>query len=140
MTSKTHPANFLTSLGTVLAQLNKPQWQPHLERLAGHFQQLPDVLDTSFEVELLNILWSLTDAAKLDADAPLNQMMAIRLSRILTFTVRASHVNDAGQHEFWNPLQQSFISFRNQSTQVAQAVAANPPEDVIKRWARDNLK
>lgn len=138
--TQTHADSFLTSLGLVLTQLNKPDWRQPLESLAGHFQQLPDVLDTTFEVELLNILWSLADAAKVDSDAPISQMMAIRLSRIVPFTVRASHLNEMGLHEFWNPLLQSFSSFKKAGTQVLQASGANPPEDVIKRWSRDYLR
>jgi hypothetical protein len=140
MTSKKIADTFHNSLSIVLSQLNKPEWEQPLEVLAGHFQQLPDVLDTPFEVELLNILWSLTVAAKEDADAPLSQMMAIRLSRVIAFTVRACHANETGAHEFWNPLTQPFSNFRNPSTQVLQAAGANPPEDVIKRWSRDHLK
>lgn len=132
--------SFPKSLSIVLSRLKKPEWQQTLASLAEHFEQLPEVLDTTFEIELLNILWSLLEAFKQDTDAPISQMMAIRLSRILAFTVRVYHLNDSGCHEFWNPLEQSYKSFRKPSTQVLQTSGANPPEDVIKRWSRDHLK
>jgi hypothetical protein len=134
------PDCFISSLQRVLKQLNKSQWQAPLAQLSNNFQQLPDVCENNFDDELLNVLWSLVDPVKQDADAPLNQMMAIRLSRLVSFTVRARHLNTEGVHKFWNPLMQSYSDFRTPATQTLQASSANPPEDVIKRWARDHLK
>ncbi len=129
---------FDASLQAVLITLNKTEWLAPLTRIARNFDGVPPLGDIPIDIEMISMLWSLVESYKTDPDLPHETLAAIRFCKLLNFTVRASHPIPGG-HSFWNPLEQSFASFKTPVTRLSQSGDAYPPEDIIKRWARDNL-
>lgn len=129
-------------LTPALEALGKPEWADFFCSFLNHFSQLPPLPDAesddTVDIELLNLLWSIVEPAKLSPDMAVH-MAAIRISKLPIFTVRAYH-SVAGKRVYWHPLQQPFSSFQKPETIIAQAHSAYPAEDIIKRWVRDNLK
>lgn len=128
---------FFDSLTTALEKLNKLQWRDPLANLASHFEKVPEQ-DLDFHDELLNLVWSLDNAATADPDVPLNVLMSIRLSKLDSWTLRAMKtIEEKTVH--WNPLTQSFSEFKDETTKVMQMPTAYPAEDIIKRWSKEHL-
>jgi hypothetical protein len=139
---------FSESLTRALQRMNKPQWFNSLMQLSTNFDQLP-IEEIEFNHELLDLLANLintldTDDGTLLEGVPLETLAAIRLSKLNCWTLRAQNKLADGNHDTWNPLKQTFVGFResggDSGTKVFQASNAYPAEDIIKRWARDNLK
>lgn len=134
--SLTHTFN--KSLSTVLNHINKPQWIEPLSQLAHNFDQIPQIIDISFESELLTVLHMIAHAYSADPDAPLVDMAVIRLSKMLSFCVRGvKHVDNKAI--YWHPLEQSWQSFDTPDTRITQQPDSNPTQDMIKRWLREQL-
>lgn len=129
---------FETSLHIALDKINKPEWHTPLLELANHFNGLPEH-DINFDDELLNLLWSLQTAVESDPSIPVETLMAIRFSRLNSWTMRAYNVAD-GQHIPWNPIAEHFNQFKDDTTKVIQASTAYPAEDIVKRWSKDSLR
>lgn len=129
-------------LTPALEALGKPEWADFFGSFLNNFSHMPPMqyadAGESVEVEVLNLLWSIVEPAKLTPDLAVHYA-AIRISKLPIFTLRAYH-SVGGQRVYWHPLQQTFSSFQTPDTVIAQAHAAYPAEDIIKRWVRDNLK
>lgn len=130
--------DFEQSLNTVLIRLDKKCWQEPLIKLASHFDSYPSP-EFMITEELLNMLWSFTEAHEADPQIPLSTFAAIRLPKLSAWTLRASK-ESGDQHKTWDPLTQSYSEFSHAQTLAFQASTAHPAEDIIKRWSRDNLK
>lgn len=126
------------SLRKVLRELNKKDWYEPLATLIDHFAGVPDQ-DIKAGDEILNMLWQLHVMKTTDKDLPLCQFVAIRLSRLPIWHARAWNDHDA-QHQYWNPLGEPFSTFKQTQTQIASAPTAYPADDIIKRWALQNLR
>lgn len=129
---------FETSLHIALDKIKKPEWHSPLLELAKHFNGLPEH-DINFDDELLNLLWSLQTAVEADPNIPIETLMAIRISRLNSWTMRAYKVA-GGQHIPWNPITEHFDQFKDDTTEVIQAATAYPAEDIVKRWSKDSLR
>lgn len=129
---------FNESLTTVLHQINKPQWIVPLSNLAHNFDKIPQIIDDSFESELLTVLHMIAHAYSTDPDAPLVDMAVIRLSKMLSFSVRGVKRVD-NQTVYWHPLEQSWQSFDTPDTRITQQPDPYPTQDMIKRWLREQL-
>lgn len=127
---------FQHSLQIALDRLQKPDWQVPLQELVGQFDDIPEYDDIDIHNEVLNVLLSLADALLDDPELPLEALVAIRLSKMEVWTLRAT----IGR-KTWNPIEESFQSFTQAGkAQISQSNSAYPAEDIIKRWARDRLQ
>jgi hypothetical protein len=135
------PAKFDTSLKRVLEHLGHSHWFEPLWSLAQRFDGTPQVLDTPFDAELLNMLHMLVDARTIDAEASIDVLAAIRMGRFISFHLRGFKRVTGGALSYWNPLTESWAEFSagDSKVQLIQSSEAFPPGDVIKRWARDHL-
>ncbi len=130
-------STFETSLSIILEQLEKKEWASPLKGLEQKFRQLPED-ETSFGTEILNTLHALHQAIELDASLPLSQLMAIRLAGLTCWTYRFFHV-ESGRHHYLDPLNTPTPDFQKKIT-VQQSTSSYPSTDIIKRWARENLR
>ncbi len=131
-------AQFETSLSIALEQLDKKGWATMLLDMENKFHSIAlndDMIP--FRDELLNTLWSLQDAKKRDASAPLDVMFAIRFAKLEFWTIRFLIQSDQGK-SYLNPLTASASDLKDAA--VLQSSSAYPSEDIIKRWVRDNLQ
>lgn len=127
---------FQHSLTIALDRLQRPHWQVPLQDLVAQFDGIPEYDDIDIHNEVLNVLLSLADALLDDPELPLEALLAIRLSKIEVWTLRAT----IGR-KTWNPIEESFQSFTQAGeAQISQSNSAYPAEDIIKRWARDRLQ
>ena len=127
---------FQQSLQIALSKLDRPHWQPPLQELVSQFDTIPEYDDIDIHNEILNVLLNLAEALQDDPELPLDALVAIRLSRMEIWTLRAT----IGR-KTWNPIEESFQSFcGGSSAQISQSNSAYPAEDIIKRWARDRLQ
>lgn len=133
----TDSTSFETSLSIILELLEKKEWASPLKGLEQKFRQLPDD-ETSFSADILNILHALHQAIGIDASLPLSQMMAIRLSSLNCWTYRFFR-NTSGHHRYLDPLTNSITDFESDIT-IQQSTSSYPSTDIIKRWARENLR
>lgn len=132
-------AQFETSLSIVLEQLGKKGWTTTLIDMEQKFRSIQFSEDiSSFGDELLNTLWSLQEAKKHDDNAPLLIMFAIRFSKLDFWTLRFAKLTEQHAGIFLNPLTASGSDLS--TAVILQAGSAYPAEDIIKRWARDNLQ
>lgn len=127
---------FQQSLQIALSKLDRPHWQPPLQELVSQFDAIPEYDDIDIQNEILNVLLNLSEALQDDPELPLEALVAIRLSKMEVWTLRAT----IGR-KTWNPIEESFQSFcAGSAAQISQSNAAYPAEDIIKRWARDRLQ
>lgn len=133
----TESTSFETSLSIILELLEKKEWASPLKGLEQKFRQLPED-ETSFSADILNLLHSLHQAIGIDASLPLSQMMAIRLSSLNCWTYRF-YRNISGHHRYLDPLTNSSADFESDIT-IQQSTSSYPSTDIIKRWARENLR
>lgn len=127
---------FQHSLTIALDRLQRPHWQIPLQDLVAQFDGIPEYDDIDIHNEVLNVLLSLADALLDDPELPLEALVAIRLSKMEVWTLRAT----IGR-KTWNPIEESFQSFtQTGKAQISQSNSAYPAEDIIKRWARDRLQ
>ncbi len=129
---------FGESLMAVLRQFNKPAWVVPLYELANNFDGIPQIIDVSFESELLTVLHMIAHAYSTDPEAPLVDMAVIRISKMLSFSVRGVKRVD-NQTVYWHPLEQSWQSFDTPDTRITQQPDPYPTQDMIKRWLREQL-
>jgi len=127
--------NFHKSLAIALEQIGKPEWAEPLIELEQRFHLIPKD-DIAFSTELLEVLWSLQDALKTDANLPLKQVFAIRFAKLDAWTFRFRKTTDASK-DYLNPLAAVPADFSR--AEVSQSGTAFPAEDIIKRWVRDHL-
>jgi hypothetical protein len=59
-------------LSTLLNRFNKPQWIEPVSQLAHNFDKVPQLIDVSFESELLTVLHMIAHARSTDPDALLS--------------------------------------------------------------------
>lgn len=128
---------FEKSLIVLLAQLHKKDWATPLKGLEHKFRQIPDD-QSGFRIELINMLHQLCAAIAADADTPLAQLAAIRLSAFDCWTYRFFNDDIEGRH-YLDPLTASSSDF-SQGISIAQSSSAYPATDIIKRWAREHLR
>lgn len=130
------PETFHQSLQIALSKLDRPHWQSPLEELVSQFDTIPEYDDIDIHDEILNVLLNLAEALQDDPELPLEALIAIRLSKMEIWTLRAT----IGR-KTWNPIEESFQSFCSSgAAQISQSNSAYPAEDIIKRWARDQLQ
>ena len=130
---------FNESLNAVLQLINKPEWADPLSKLAHNFDRIPQIIDHSFESELFTVLHMIAHAYSTDPQAPLIDIAVIRLSKMLSFSVRGvKRVDD--KTVYWHPLEQSWQSFDTANTRITQQPDPYPTQDMIKRWLRENLR
>ena len=129
--------NFDKSLTNLLSQLHKSEWATHLKGLDEKFRQIPND-DSSFRVEVINMLHQLSDALSLDADTPITQLAAIRLSAFDCWTYRFYHDDSNGRH-YLDPLTTPASAFV-ENVSIVQSNSPFPATDIIKRWAREHLQ
>jgi hypothetical protein len=128
--------SFQQSLQIALSKLNRPHWHTPLQELVSQFDMIPEYGDVDIRNEVLNVLLNLAEAVQDDPDLPLEALVAIRLSRMEIWTLRAT----IGR-KTWNPIEENFQSFCGSAfAQISQSNSAYPAEDIIKRWARDRLQ
>ncbi|HWV14889.1 MAG TPA: hypothetical protein VN030_05600 [Cellvibrio sp.] len=132
-------SNFKNSLSIILGELGKKDWATPLLQLAERFNCIP-AEEYSFEHELLNMLHNIHSAISTDNSLPLAQLVAIRLSALECWTFRFFHIEAGSHHKFLNPLTDSTPSFKHTYLQINLANSAFPSTDIIKRWARENLR
>jgi|GEM_PF-843765 len=130
--------SFNQSLTTILRSINKPKWIDPLANLASNFDKIPQIIDNSFESELFSVLHMIAHAHSTDPEAPLLDMAVIRLSKMLSFSVRGVKQVD-GKTVYWHPLEQSWQSFDTPETRITQQPDPYPTQDMIKRWLREQL-
>lgn len=130
---------FNESLRAVLQLINKPDWADPLSNLAHNFDRIPQIIDHSFESELLTVLHLIAHAYSTDPEAPLMDMAVIRLSKMLSFSVRGVK-SENDKTVYWHPLEQSWQSFDTADTRITQQPDPYPTQDMIKRWLRENLR
>lgn len=130
-------ATFETSLSIILDALEKREWASPLKSLEQKFRQLPED-ETSFSADILNMLHALHQAIALDGDLPLSQMMAIRLAGLNCWTYRFFRI-ESGRHHYLDPLNNDAAEFGH-GVSVQQSTSSYPSTDIIKRWARENLR
>lgn len=128
--------SFETNLIKSLEHIGKKDWATALLSIEKRFIHIPES-ETSFRDELLNALWSLHEAQKIDSEFPLLHVFAIRFSKFDAWTFRFMKTTDHGKN-YLNPLVDSDESFR-ENIEVLQSSSAFPAEDIIKRWVRDHL-
>lgn len=129
--------NFEHSLYQLLEPLHKTAWADPLKGLEKKLRQIPDD-ESSFSVELINMLHQLGDALRLDADTPLAQLAAIRLSAFDCWTYRFFKEADDGR-QYLDPLTAAESDFSTQVS-IQQSNSPFPAPDIIKRWAREHLQ
>jgi hypothetical protein len=129
--------NFEKSLATLLNQLHKNEWATHLKGLEEKFRQIPDD-ESSFSIELINMLHQLSEALSHDADTPITQLAAIRLSAFDCWTYRFYHDGTDGRH-YLDPLTTPASAFVG-NVSIVQSNSPFPATDIIKRWAREHLQ
>lgn len=129
--------NFEQSLNNLLSQLHKKDWATPLKGLEQKFRQIPDD-QGGFRIEVLNMLHQLCAAVATDADTPLSQLAAIRLSAFDCWTYRFFREDAQGRH-YLDPLNaiDSELFF---SVSIGQSSEPFPATDIIKRWAREHLR
>lgn len=134
-------SKFQSSLERALNELNCSAWGDALLMLAKHFDGVSQLLDESFEVELLEMLLGIANNVRADPLIPVVDLAAIRLSKLLQFHLRGSARTESGI-EYWNPLLTSWQSFKQTfpAARLHQSADPYPPIDMIKTWARDHLK
>lgn len=131
--------NFQDSLLKILGEIGKKDWATPLTELSQKFQCIsPD--EYSFEHELLNMLHGIHATTSIDNSLPPSLIAAIRLSALDCWTFRFIKVGAAGRHRYLNPLVDPASEFLTPGIQHDVASSANPPVDIIKRWARENLR
>ncbi len=119
---------FSDSLHNVLQDLQKGHWSKPLVELSDKFSQLPE--ESSFNVELLNMLLQLRHDLQQDPSLPLAVITAIRFSNLDAFTFRFQTASG-----FLNPLVDIFPN----DIALSQASHAYPAPDILKRWSREHL-
>ncbi|AQT61912.1 hypothetical protein [Cellvibrio sp. PSBB023] len=129
--------NFDKSLANLLSQLHKNEWATPLKGLEEKFRQIPDD-DSSFRVEVINMLHQLSDALSHDAETPITQLAAIRLSGFNCWTYRFYRDDSAGRH-YLDPLTTP-ASALSGDVSITQSNSPFPATDIIKRWAREHLQ
>lgn len=129
--------NFEHSLYQLLTRLQKTAWADPLKGLEKKLRQIPDD-ESSFSVELINMLHQLGEALRLDADTPLAQLAAIRLSAFDCWTYRFFKDATDGRH-YLDPLTAAESDFSSQVS-IQQSNSPFPAPDIIKRWAREHLQ
>lgn len=128
---------FEQSLTVLLSQLDKKEWATPLQALEQKFRQIPDE-NCSFSLELINLLHQLSEALSLDADTPIEQLAAIRLSALSCWTYRFYRESEGGRY-YLDPLTSAVSEF-TATIVVVQSSSPFPAIDIIKRWAREHLQ
>lgn len=129
--------NFESSLQHILEKLQKTEWANPLKELEKKLRQIPDD-ESQFSVEILNMLHQLSEALTADADTPLSQLAAIRLSSLDCWTYRFFRDDALGRH-YLDPLTAPESDFSS-NVLVQQSSSPFPAADIIKRWAREHLR
>lgn len=132
--------NFQDSLIKILGELGKKDWATPLLQLADIFHCIP-AGEYSFEQDVINMLHNIHSAITIDRSLPLAQLVAIRLSALECWTFRFFLVEAEGRHHhFLNPLRDPATAFKQPTLDINLSSSAFPAVDIIKRWARENLR
>lgn len=131
--------NFEKSLTIILEKLNKKEWATPLIALEVKFRKLDDG-DYSFALEIINMLHIIENSVDLDSSIPLPQLAAIRLASLDCWTFRFYKMIDNDHQEFINPLSIQVDYLADSTIKITQSSSPYPSTDIIKRWARENLR
>lgn len=129
-----------TTIPQALRILDKEQWLPHLDELAGRFAGFEfNDGEKGIERDLELSVWEMvTLAERSESQAPITRLFHRRLSQMECWLHRARSTGE--QPEFWNPLESTFESFqKNRQVRCYMTESGYPARDVVRKWCEQRL-